>query len=244
MSKEEFLKIQTCDLKVNFQCDGCKRKVKKILKKIEGVSQVSIDAEQGKVTVSGTVAPPSLIKKLAERGKHAEIWGAPKQNQQVNNLFKNMQIDSGKNGKNPAQKAVAAAVEMVRKVVSRRLRVAAEVVVHKWEIVAEMAGKRVRDGGNIPVQINGGVKKGGGGGGGAPGGGQNKNGGGSGGQVKGGGLSPDTNKEVCGSSTVDASVAKFAPCRKSDPIDFKYGLTNGIPILSATTKTISINTCL
>ncbi|PWA61451.1 heavy metal-associated isoprenylated plant protein 32 [Artemisia annua] len=96
--------VKTCVLKVNIHCDGCKRKVKKILQKIEGVFQVSIDAEQGKVTVSGTVAPPSLIKKLAKSGKHAEIWGAPKQNQQVNNLFKNMQIDSGKNGKIPAQK--------------------------------------------------------------------------------------------------------------------------------------------
>ncbi|THG01628.1 hypothetical protein TEA_023015 [Camellia sinensis var. sinensis] len=35
MSKEEFLKIQTCVLKVNIHCDGCKRKVKKILHKID-----------------------------------------------------------------------------------------------------------------------------------------------------------------------------------------------------------------
>ncbi|KAI8003974.1 Heavy metal-associated isoprenylated plant protein 32 [Camellia lanceoleosa] len=37
MSKEEFLKIQTCVLKVNIHCDGCKRKVKKILHKIDGI---------------------------------------------------------------------------------------------------------------------------------------------------------------------------------------------------------------
>jgi hypothetical protein len=36
MSKEEFMKIQTCVLKVNIHCDGCKQKVKKILQKIEG----------------------------------------------------------------------------------------------------------------------------------------------------------------------------------------------------------------
>ncbi|KAF6144711.1 hypothetical protein GIB67_017730 [Kingdonia uniflora] len=34
-SKEEFLKIQTCTLKVNICCDGCKQKVKKKLMKIE-----------------------------------------------------------------------------------------------------------------------------------------------------------------------------------------------------------------
>ena len=38
-----------------------------------------------------------------------------------------------------------------------------------------------------------------------------------------------TNSEVCGKRTVDANVAKLAPCLKSDPIDCKYGLKNGIP---------------
>lgn len=47
------------------------------------------------------------------------------------------------------------------------------------------------------------------------------------------GLTPVTNKEVLGSLTVDAAVAKFAPCLKSAPIAFKYGLTNGIPMASA-----------
>ncbi|KAJ6764162.1 HEAVY METAL TRANSPORT/DETOXIFICATION DOMAIN PROTEIN [Salix koriyanagi] len=104
MSKEEFLKIQTCVLKVNIHCDGCKQKVKKLLQKIDGVFTTSIDSEQGKVTVSGNVDPAVLIKKLAKSGKHAELWGAPKgnnngQNQMANQL-KNMQIDNGKGGNN------------------------------------------------------------------------------------------------------------------------------------------------
>ncbi|KAI5650595.1 hypothetical protein M9H77_36600 [Catharanthus roseus] len=112
MSKEEFLKIQTCVLKVNIHCDGCKHKVKKILQKIDGVYTTQIDSEQGKVTVSGNVDPDTLIKKLAKSGKHAEIWGAapkaitsnPQQPNQLNNPFKNMQIGNGKDGnnKNPA----------------------------------------------------------------------------------------------------------------------------------------------
>ncbi|CAL9219137.1 unnamed protein product [Arabidopsis halleri] len=104
MSKEEFMKIQTCVLKVNIHCDGCKQKVKKILQKIEGVFTTKIDSEQGKVTVSGSVDPSVLIKKLAKSGKHAEIWGAPKGNNNPNqsqmaNQFKGMQIDNnGKGG--------------------------------------------------------------------------------------------------------------------------------------------------
>ncbi|KAG9448971.1 hypothetical protein H6P81_008936 [Aristolochia fimbriata] len=77
MTKEEdfkLLKIQTCVLKVNLHCDGCKQKVKKLLQRIEGVYTVNIDAEQQKVTVSGNVDSATLIKKLVRAGKHAELW--------------------------------------------------------------------------------------------------------------------------------------------------------------------------
>ncbi|XVE74724.1 hypothetical protein DITRI_Ditri12bG0040600 [Diplodiscus trichospermus] len=86
MTKEEdfkLLKIQTCVLKVNIHCDGCKQKVKKLLQRIEGVYQVSIDAEQQKVTVSGSVDSATLIKKLVRAGKHAEVW-SQKSNQNHN----------------------------------------------------------------------------------------------------------------------------------------------------------------
>nr|GMD80534.1 heavy metal-associated isoprenylated plant protein 33-like [Ipomoea batatas] len=104
MSKEEFLKIQTCVLKVNIHCDGCKHKVKKILQKIEGVYKIGIDSESGKVTVSGNVDPATLIKKLTKHGKHAELWGAPKGNN-AQNQMKNMQIEgkAGNNGKGQGQ---------------------------------------------------------------------------------------------------------------------------------------------
>ncbi|KAG6394814.1 hypothetical protein SASPL_145404 [Salvia splendens] len=102
MSKDEFLKIQTCVLKVNIHCDGCKHKVKKILQKIEGVYTTKIDSEQGKVTVSGNVDPNTLIKKLIKNGKHAELWGAKPSNNNnqnhLNNQFKNLQIDHGGKG--------------------------------------------------------------------------------------------------------------------------------------------------
>ncbi|KAI3453107.1 hypothetical protein Pfo_009770 [Paulownia fortunei] len=66
--------LQTCALRVNIHCDGCKQKVKKILQRIEGVYQVNIDAEQQKVTVSGSIDSATLIKKLVRAGKHAELW--------------------------------------------------------------------------------------------------------------------------------------------------------------------------
>ncbi|KAH0461981.1 hypothetical protein IEQ34_009556 [Dendrobium chrysotoxum] len=73
-----FLKTKTCVLKVNIHCEGCKKKVKKLLQKIDGVYTIAIDTEQGKVTVTGNVDPSTLIKKLRKSGKHAEIWAAKK----------------------------------------------------------------------------------------------------------------------------------------------------------------------
>lgn len=34
-----YLHLQTCVLKVNIHCDGCKHKVKKLLQRIEGAPQ-------------------------------------------------------------------------------------------------------------------------------------------------------------------------------------------------------------
>lgn len=47
---------------------------------IIGVDGTFIDAELGKVTVSGYVHPNVLIKKLVKSGKHAELWTAAKNN--------------------------------------------------------------------------------------------------------------------------------------------------------------------
>ncbi|XVE92061.1 hypothetical protein REPUB_Repub01dG0065000 [Reevesia pubescens] len=108
MTKEEdfkLLKIQTCVLKVNIHCDGCKQKVKKLLQRIEGVYQVSIDAEQQKVTVSGSVESATLIKKLVRAGKHAEVWSQKSnQNQNQNQKQKSNGIKDDKNSnKGPKQ---------------------------------------------------------------------------------------------------------------------------------------------
>ncbi|EEF31327.1 chloroplast-targeted copper chaperone, putative [Ricinus communis] len=103
MTKEEdfkLLKIQTCVLKVNIHCDGCKQKVKKLLQRIEGVYQVSIEAEQQKVTISGSVDSATLIKKLVRAGKHAEVW-SQKSNQNQNQ--KNDCIKDDKNNKGQKQ---------------------------------------------------------------------------------------------------------------------------------------------
>ncbi|XP_021801972.1 heavy metal-associated isoprenylated plant protein 36-like isoform X1 [Prunus avium] len=71
----ESLKYQTWVLRVSIHCEGCKRKVKKVLQKIDGVYTTAIDSQQNRVTVTGNVDVQTLIKKLIMKaGKKAELW--------------------------------------------------------------------------------------------------------------------------------------------------------------------------
>ncbi|KAK4282160.1 hypothetical protein QN277_013570 [Acacia crassicarpa] len=72
MSREVDLK--KIELKVSANCcQGCKKKVKRALGRIEGVLKMDIDPLQPKVTVLGNVNPQILIKRLSKVGKHAEL---------------------------------------------------------------------------------------------------------------------------------------------------------------------------
>ncbi|KAI8020756.1 Heavy metal-associated isoprenylated plant protein 35 [Camellia lanceoleosa] len=71
---EQPLTYKTWVLKVSIHCEGCKRKVKKVLHSIEGVYIVNVDTKQQKAIVTGNVEAETLIKKLVKSGKHAEMW--------------------------------------------------------------------------------------------------------------------------------------------------------------------------
>ncbi|KAM0954353.1 putative heavy metal-associated domain, HMA, heavy metal-associated domain superfamily [Dioscorea sansibarensis] len=70
----EPLTYQTLALKVSIHCEGCKRKVKRVLQSIDGVYKITFDAQQHKVTITGNVGAETLIKKLLKNGKNAELW--------------------------------------------------------------------------------------------------------------------------------------------------------------------------
>lgn len=67
-----------------------------------GVYQVNIDADQQKVTVSGSVDSATLIKKLVRAGKHAEVW-SQKSNQNQNQKQNDYCIKDDKNNKTQKQ---------------------------------------------------------------------------------------------------------------------------------------------
>ncbi|PWA38465.1 heavy metal-associated domain, HMA [Artemisia annua] len=65
--------LQTWILRVYIHCEGCKKKVFKVLQSIDGVYKTVIDAKEHKATVTGTVSGETLVQKLQKSGKHAEI---------------------------------------------------------------------------------------------------------------------------------------------------------------------------
>ncbi|CAN1164289.1 Heavy metal-associated isoprenylated plant protein 23 [Linum perenne] len=66
--------MQTVELKVRMDCDGCELKVKKALSSISGVKSVEINKKQQKVIVRGYVEPNKVLKKAKSTGKRTEIW--------------------------------------------------------------------------------------------------------------------------------------------------------------------------
>ncbi|KAI5064958.1 hypothetical protein GOP47_0019653 [Adiantum capillus-veneris] len=94
-------KVEEISLKVFIHCEGCKKKVKKILQRIDGVETVHVDAGLGKVIVTGTVDSEVLLKKLEKAGKAAEVLVA---------------ASSGKKGKEQVNNQPQGAKQVVKKV--------------------------------------------------------------------------------------------------------------------------------
>ncbi|XP_022862618.1 heavy metal-associated isoprenylated plant protein 21-like isoform X1 [Olea europaea var. sylvestris] len=90
--------LQTVEIKVKMDCDGCERRVKNAVKNMkggfiillymhvlhflklfslnysEGVTNVEVRRKQHRVTVSGYVDPNKVLKRVKSTGKRAEFW--------------------------------------------------------------------------------------------------------------------------------------------------------------------------
>ncbi|XP_068642199.1 heavy metal-associated isoprenylated plant protein 23-like [Aristolochia californica] len=72
--KKKKKQLNTVELKVRMDCDGCELKVKKALSSLSGVKSVEINRKQQKATVTGYVDEKKVLKKAKSTGKKAEIW--------------------------------------------------------------------------------------------------------------------------------------------------------------------------
>ncbi|XP_031130560.1 heavy metal-associated isoprenylated plant protein 26-like [Ipomoea triloba] len=67
--------LQTVEVRVKMDCEGCERKVRRSVEGMKGVSSVQIDPKQHKLTVIGYVDPDKVVARVAHRtGKKAELW--------------------------------------------------------------------------------------------------------------------------------------------------------------------------
>nr|CAD1823377.1 unnamed protein product [Ananas comosus var. bracteatus] len=59
--------LQTVDIRVKMDCDGCERRVKHALTSMRGVINVNVNRKQSRVTVTGHVEPNKLTTRSAVR---------------------------------------------------------------------------------------------------------------------------------------------------------------------------------
>ncbi|CAN6466207.1 unnamed protein product [Victoria cruziana] len=69
--------ISTVELLVHMDCDGCEKKIRKTISKMNGVDSLDIDFGQQKVTVTGYVDRRKVLKAVRRTGRKAEFWPYP-----------------------------------------------------------------------------------------------------------------------------------------------------------------------
>ncbi|XP_031276776.1 heavy metal-associated isoprenylated plant protein 27-like [Pistacia vera] len=77
-SHKKFKKIkqlQTVEIKIKMDCEGCERRVKKSVEGMKEVTQVEVEPKQSKLMVIGYVDPDKVLERVRHRtGKKAEFW--------------------------------------------------------------------------------------------------------------------------------------------------------------------------
>ncbi|KAL0296644.1 UNVERIFIED_CONTAM: Heavy metal-associated isoprenylated plant protein 21 [Sesamum radiatum] len=68
--------MQTVEIKVKMDCEGCERRVRNAVSSMKGVKSVDVSRKQSRVTVSGYVEK----NRVKSTGKKAEFWPYVKYN--------------------------------------------------------------------------------------------------------------------------------------------------------------------
>nr|CAD1844633.1 unnamed protein product [Ananas comosus var. bracteatus] len=69
--------ISIVELNVHMDCDGCQKRIRKAIAKLDGVDTVDIDMDKQKVTVTGYVDQREVLKAVRRTGRKAEFWPCP-----------------------------------------------------------------------------------------------------------------------------------------------------------------------
>uniref|UniRef100_J3L0C6 HMA domain-containing protein n=1 Tax=Oryza brachyantha TaxID=4533 RepID=J3L0C6_ORYBR len=66
--------LQTVNIKVKMDCEGCERRVKNAVRSMRGVTSVAGNAKQSRCTVTGYVEASKVLERVRSTGKAAEMW--------------------------------------------------------------------------------------------------------------------------------------------------------------------------
>ncbi|KAF3440330.1 hypothetical protein FNV43_RR18614 [Rhamnella rubrinervis] len=67
--------VETVEIKVKMDCEGCERRVKKAVQGMKGVTEIDVQPKQSKLTVIGYVDPDKVLHRVRHRtGKKADFW--------------------------------------------------------------------------------------------------------------------------------------------------------------------------
>jgi copper chaperone CopZ len=66
--------MNTGEFRVTMTCEGCQNAVVRALKKLNGISEVSIDLPGQKVVVKGSCSVDDMFKAIEKTGKEVKPW--------------------------------------------------------------------------------------------------------------------------------------------------------------------------
>ncbi|KAF8007133.1 hypothetical protein BT93_K1207 [Corymbia citriodora subsp. variegata] len=69
--------LSIVELLVHMDCEGCEKRVRRAISKIDGVDSVEVDMDSQKVTVTGYVDQRKVLKVVRRTGRKAEFWPYP-----------------------------------------------------------------------------------------------------------------------------------------------------------------------
>ncbi|XP_030463706.2 heavy metal-associated isoprenylated plant protein 45 [Syzygium oleosum] len=69
--------LSIVELLVHMDCEGCEKRVRRAVSKIDGVDSVEVDMDSQKVTVTGYVDQRKVLKVVRRTGRKAEFWPYP-----------------------------------------------------------------------------------------------------------------------------------------------------------------------
>ncbi|XP_057952091.1 heavy metal-associated isoprenylated plant protein 45 [Malania oleifera] len=65
------------ELAVHMDCEGCEKRIRRAISKLEGVDTLDIDMDKQKVTVTGHVNHKRVLRAVRRTGRKAELWPFP-----------------------------------------------------------------------------------------------------------------------------------------------------------------------